>query len=274
MTAILSTAILPCRAAEDVNKDEDNIWLEDLAKGKYGKFELTAAKIDRIMQRLAKSDPNKTEQLKQLQQKDPEKFKTELREAMREQLGKKFKNHMKGRPESFGPGHIMPEMGMRWKYDKYLDWLKENYPAEAEKLAELSKKDPDLYWKQLGLSLKTYGRIAEAARENPGLAEVLKKDLTLRQQQEKLLGEIEAANDKDKEGLIKDLKEVLSNRFDVIVERKQIEYEQLLEKLERLKNDVEQRKAKMEKWKDTTFKEESVKARLEELLGKSDKFTW
>jgi DNA-binding ferritin-like protein (Dps family) len=322
--AVLSTTAVYCRAAEDVNKEEDNIWSEDTAKGEHGRFELTEEKIERIMNRLAETDPAKAEELKQLQGKDPEKFKAELREVMREQFGKRFKErmeerserHMKkfGEPfgprgtlpgpcntppipcpiplvtacpngmppgmgmqrhgEPFGPGHMLPEMGMRWRYDKYLDWLKENYAVEAEKLAELSEKDPNLYWKQLGLGLKKYGRIAEAARENPQLAEVLKKDLSLRQQQDKLLGEIEAAGDKEKEELVKDLKEVISNRFDVIVERKQIEYEQLLEKLERLKNEVEQRKAKMEKWKDAKFKDESVKARLEELLGKSDKFTW
>jgi hypothetical protein len=175
--------------------------------------------------------------------------------------------------EPFGPGHMMPGTGMHWR-DKYLDWLKENYAEEAEKLAELSGKDIDLYSRQLGLSFKKYGRIAEAAGENPQLAEVLKKDLALKQQQDKLLGEIETAGDKEKEELVKELKEVISNRFDVIVERKQIEYEQLLKKLERLKNEVEQRKAKMEKWKDVEFKNESVKARLKELLGKADEFKW
>ena len=284
MAVVLSTAVLPCRAAEDANNNEDNIWLEDIAKGEHGQFELTAEKIEHIMKRLAESDPNKAEQLKQLQQKDPEDFKSELRKTIRQKISERFKERggrqqgqtrpmrMQGGPPEHG--RRPPEMGMRWRIDKYLGWLKENYPDEAAKLAELSEKDTNLYQRQLNLSLKKYGRIAEAARENPQLAEVLKKDLVLRQQQEKLLGEIKTANDKDKEGLIKDLKEVLSNRFDVIVERKQIEYEQLLEKLERLKNDVEQRKAKMEKWKDTSFKENSVEARLEELLGKSDKFTW
>ena len=168
----------------------------------------------------------------------------------------------------------MPEMGRRWKYDKYINWMQENYPGEAEKLAKLKEEDPNLYWKQFGLGLKKYGRIAEAARENPQLAEVLKKDLTLRQEQDKLLDEIKTAGDEEKEELVKELQEVVNNRFDVIVERKQIEYEQLLEKLERLKNDVEQRKAKMEKWKDTKFKEESVKERIKELLGESENFTW
>jgi len=309
MAAVLSTTTLYCRAAEDVNKEEvkstepltpppvgvvekEDIWSEDAAKGEHRRPELTEEKIERIMNRLAETDPAKAEELKQLKAKDPEKFKTELREVMREQFGKRIKERMEKqtepigsgdmppergvqkRGEPFGRGHMPPEMGTHWREDKYLDWLKENYAAEAEKLAEMSKKDPNMYRKHLEFSLKKYGKIAEAARENPRLAEVLKKDLELRQQQDKLLEEIEAAGDKDKEGLVEDLKEVLSNRFDVIVERKQIEYEQLLARLETLKKDVEQRKAEMEKWKDAKFKDNSVKARAEELLGKSDKFTW
>jgi hypothetical protein len=329
MAAVLSTTALYCRAAEDVNKEEvksteplppplggvteeEDIWSEDTAKGEHGRPELTEERIEYIMNRLAETEPNKAKELKQLQEKDPEKFKAELRKVMREQFGKKFRERVEkrrkpfgpgnappapypmpspnGMPmplemgmqkpiEPFGPGHVMPEMGMHWKYDKYLEWLKENYAdvakqlEEAKKLAEQNGNWRE-YWKQFGLGLKKYGRIAEADRENPRLAEVLKKDLMLRQQQDQLLEEIKAAGDKDKEELAKDLKEVLNNRFDVIIERKQIEYEQLLEKLERLKNDVEQRKAKMEKWKDTKFKNDSVKARIEELLGKSDEFTW
>jgi hypothetical protein len=297
MASLLSTTVLHCQAAEDVNKEEDSIWSEDTAKGEHGQFELTEERISHIMERLAKADPNKAKELKQLQEKEPEKFETELREVMREQFGRKIKERMETQPEPFGaggmppemdvqkhgepfgPGHVMPEMGMQWKYDKYLDWLKENYADVAKQLEEakkLAEQDGNWreYWKQFGLGLKKYGRIAEAARENPRLAEVLKKDLELRQQQNKLLEEIQAAGDKDKEGLVKNLKEVLNNRFDVIVERKQIEYEQLLARLETLKKDVEQRKAKMEKWKDAKFKDDSVKARIEELLGKRDKFTW
>lgn len=305
MAMILSTIALYCQAAEDVNKaevkstvplsspaggtaDEDNIWSEDTAKGEGGRPELTGERIERMMKRLVEVDPNKAEELKQLQAKDPEKFKAELREAMREQFGRRIKERMEKQTEPNSPGGMLPERGMQRRgepfgrghmppemdIDKYLDWLKGNYPTEAEKLAQLSKGDPNVYWKQLGLSLKTYGRIAEAARENPRLAEVLKKDLELRQQQDKLLEEIKTAGDEDKEGLVKNLKEVLNNRFDVIVERKQIEYEQLSERLEMLKKDIEHRKAEMEKWKDAKFKDDSVKARIDELLGKSDKFTW
>jgi hypothetical protein len=313
--AVLSTTALYCRAAEDVNKEEvksteplppppggvvekEDIWSEDAAKGGSGRFELTEERIERIMNQLAKTNPEKAEELKQLQAKDPEKFKAELREVMQEQFGKRFRErmeertgqHMKEGGKPFGPGGMPPDScnappgpggmrmppdgGMHWRYDKYLDWLKENYAEEAEKLAELSKKDANLYSKQLELSLKKYGRIAEAARENPQLAAVLKEDLALKQQQDKLLGEIKAAGDNGKEESVKELKEVLNHRFDAILKRKQIEYEQLLKKLEGLKKEVEQRNAKVEKWKDAGFKNESVKARLEELLSKTDEFKW
>ena len=315
VTAVLLTTALPCRAVEKTEKEEvksteplplppggvvekEDIWSEDAAKGKPGRFELTEEKIERIMNQLAKTDPEKAEELKQLREKDPEKFKAELREVMQEQFGKRFRErmekragqHMKEGGKPFGPGgmppdscnmppgpggmRMPPDAGMHWRYDKYLDWLKENYAEEAEKLAELSTKDIDLYSKQLKLSLKKYGRIAEAARENPQLAAVLKEDLALKQHQDKLLGQIETAGDKEKEELVKELKEVLNHRFDAILKRKQIEYEQLLKKLERLKKEVEQRNAKVEKWKDAGFKNESVKARLEELLGKTDEFKW
>jgi hypothetical protein len=313
VTAVLLTTALPCRAVEKTEKEEvksteplppppggvvekEDIWSEDAAKGGSGRFELTEEKIERIMNQLAKTDPEKAEELKQLQEKDPEKFKTELREVMQEQFGKRSRKRMEERSEQHikkfgepigpsdtppnpcntppGPGGMPPGVGMPWRYDKYLDWLKENYAEEAKKLAELSTKDIDLYSKQLKLSLKKYGRIAEAAIENPQLATVLKEDLALKQQQDKLLGEIKAAGDKEKEELVKELKEVLNHRFDAILKRKQIEYEQLLKKLEGLKKEVEQRKAKVEKWKDAGFKNESVKARLEELLGKTDEFKW
>jgi hypothetical protein len=315
MAAVLSITALYCRAAEDVNKEEvkstkplppspvgvvekEDIWSEDAAKGESGRFELTEERIERMMNRLAETDPNKAKELKQLQEKDPEKFKAELREVMQEQFGKRFRErmerrsgqHMKEGGKPFGPGgmppdscnmppgpggmRMPPDAGMHWRYDKYLNWLKENYAEEAEKLAELSKKDANLYSKQLELSLKKYGRIAEAAIENPQLAEVLKEDLALKQQQDKLLEQIETAGDKEKEELVKELKEVLNHRFDAILKRKQIEYEQLLKKLERLKKEVEQRNAKVEKWKDAGFKNESVKARLEELLGKTNEFKW
>lgn len=282
VAAVLFTTALPCGAVEK-EKDEENIWSEDEPKGEGKRFELTEERISRIMNQLKETNPKEAEELEQLREKDLEKFKAELRKAMRQQFGKRSGERLKERSErpvkkrgeSFNHGGMPPGTGMHWRHDRYLDWLKENYAEEAEKLAELSEKEPELYGRQIALSLKRYGRIAEAARENPQLAEVLKEDLVLKQQRDKLLRKIRAASkDAEKKELTKQLEEVVSSRFDLIVKRKQIEYEQLLEKLERLKKRVEESEVKVEKWKDAEFKNESVKARLEELIGKPDEFKW
>jgi len=168
----------------------------------------------------------------------------------------------------------MPGMGMHRRHGELLEWLEKHHPEEAGRLRDMRADRPELFERRMGLGLKKYGRILEAMRENPELAEVLKQDLELKQQRDELLREIETADDDERRELIGELEEVISSRFDLIVRRKQIEYEQLLRKLERLKKRVEESEAKVDKWKDTAFKKESVKARLEELVGETDEFKW
>ena len=293
-TTMIFAAPVPCRAAE---KEEESVWSEDEPKGEGRRFELTEERIERIMNQLAEADPEKAKELEQLREKDPEKFKAELREAMQQQFSKRFKERLKERSEqpvkkhggSFSRGGMPPgaagmlpgtgqqekARSMHRRHAEYLEWLEKSYPEEAEKLAELRETKPGLHMRQMALALKKYRRIFEAEEENPKLAEVLKEDLVLKQQRDKLLRKIRAASeDAEKKELTKQLEEVVSSRFDLIVKRKQIECEQLLEKLKKLKKRVEESEAKVEKWKDAEFKNESVKARLEELVGKTDEFRW
>jgi len=164
---------------------------------------------------------------------------------------------------------------MRQTYEEYLQWLQSNYPDEAKELAGLKEQNPQLYMRKLDLSFRTYGKIAETARENPELAGILKEDLELRKQTDKLLGRIKTAADEEKkQQLVKELEGVVSARFDLIVKRTQIQYQQLNKKLEQLKEGVKENAAKVEKWKDPEFKKQSVKARMEELLSGAEKFNW
>jgi len=257
VTAVLFTAPLPCRAAE---KEKENIWLEDEPERRHRLRELTDERIERMMVRLAETDAEKAKELEQMRKEDPEKFKTELRKVMREHFGKRFRER---REERFAPSRVPGMPGMRRmrsrrdtsrrpstrKHEQLMDWLEENYPEKAKELAELKEERPELYWKKLGLCLRKYGRIAEAAEENPKLAAVLKEDLGLKQQRDALLEKLETAGGDEKQELIAELEEVVSSRFDLIVERKQIEYEQLLKRLEKLKEKVKQSEAEVEKWK-------------------------
>lgn len=277
---------------------QEDIWLEYEPRRGSGRWqELTDESIKHIMERLAEVNPAKAAELAKLRDKNPEEFKAELtktiREEFRQRLGEQRGQMGSRRGE---PGPNVPVMGpggpgepgrrgwysgrrreerMRERYAEHLEWLETNEPEEAQKLAALKEKEPGLYLRQIAISFRKWRRIQEAEKDNPELAQVLKEDLPLRDAQGKLIRKIKAAGDDDeKKELIEELKEVLSDRFDLIVRRKQIEYEQLLEKLKKLQEEIEKSKAKVEKWKNAEFKEENVKAHLEALISETQKFPW
>jgi len=300
---VLLSGPLPCGAEE---KEEESVWQEDEPRGRGGgfrRFELTDEAIERMMSRLAESDPAKAKELAKLRKKDPEKFKAELIEVMRERFGKRWGEQRKGgerygpeqgmefgrgvgpygptkgrkgERESFGParGRGMG-MRMRERDGEFLEWLEKIYPEEAKELAELEEKSPELFGKKYGLCYRKYRRIYEAFKENPALGEILKEDLELKEKRDKLLAEIRAGAGKDeRKELVEELEKVLGRRFDLIVKRKQIEYENLLKKLKELQERVKESEAQVEKWKAAEFKKTSVKGRVEELVGKAEKFRW
>ena len=302
---VLCTAPGRCWAVEKEGKD---VCAADNPR-EHGRFELTEERIEHIMNRLKETDPNKAAELMQLREKDPGKFNDELRGVMHEQFGKKMGEQMgpkaegkvcpppppcmappagPGGPREFGEGPKTKRTegfregpgpgGPMERYDaraEYLEWLEKNYPEDAKQLTELKTKNPELYGKQIGLFHKKHGRIFEAAKENPALADVLKEDLELTKKQYKLVKEIKAATDDNKKKeLTKELETVVSSKFDLNVKRKQIAYEQMRKRLEELKKEVEKSEAAVEKWKDAKFKNEHVKARVEELVSGAEKFYW
>lgn len=301
---VLLSGPLPCWAEE---KEKESVWQEDEPRGRGGgfrRFELTDEVIEHMMSRLAESDPAKAKELAKLRKKDPEKFKAELREVMRERFGRGWREQgrgsgrygpgwgmgfergggpygptkgRKGERESFGParGRGMG-MRMRERYnEEFLEWLKKDYPKVAEELAELRDKKPKLFERKLEIIIRMYRKIFEASKENPELAEILKEDLELKERRDKLLAEIRArVSEDEKAELVKELEKVLGRRFDLIVKRKQIEYENLLKKLKELQERVKESEAQVEKWKEAEFKKTSVKGRVEELVGKAEKFRW
>jgi len=239
---------------------------------------LTDQTVERIMQRLAETDPEKAEELQKLRDKDTDEFKRQLRNIQRE----RFAEHR--RPAE--PGFVMddrPSGGrrrrgeMRQRFVEYLEELEKIYPEEAKKLAEMKEKQPDVYRRRVGLSYRRYGRIVEKAKDDPNLAQVLKENFELKKERNELVEKIKAASDEGKKKkLNRELEEVLSKRFDALVKWKQIEYELLLERLERLKEEIKKSKVNIKKWKDDKFKEENIKAHIKELLSpeKDKKFRW
>jgi hypothetical protein len=295
--AIAAAAVLalPAICPAQETKDEQKAFWGSTERGARWS-EPTDEMIDRAMNRLREENPERADRLEQLRENDPEKFKAELREVMREHFGARHKEGgqagerpRKRKPAPHRPGEPgkprgrvsgrprrgrTPPSAHRMQRE-FLEWLEKNYPEQAQQLAKLKEADPDQYDRTLSLTMKRHQQLFHAIRNNPEMAELLKKDFELKQKRDQILRKRRRAkNDAAKEDLTAQLEAVLNERFDVIVQRKQMEYEQLRKKLERLKQQVEKSEAEVNKWIEPDFKDKSIKARVEELLNPPNDFKW
>lgn len=265
MAAIAAVAALPCSADRN---NEDSIWTEDEGRGPgprrgpgRGRFELTDEEIDRIMESLKKRSPEKAKEIAELRKKEPEKFREELRRHAREEFGR-----------------VVRERIQKWQAERrarFLEWLAKNAPDEADELAKLKERSPDLYGRKYELVSKKYGRIYNESRRNPELAEVLLEDLRLQKKRDQLLGKIHATKSRREKGaLTKELEEVISDRYDLIVTRKQIAYEWLLKRLEELQNRIKESRAEIRRARDADVKAENIDKRKQDLLTEKKRFNW
>jgi len=267
MTAVLAVSNQPC--AGDQN-GEESIFTEDDDRGPErgprrgpgrGRFELTDEEIDRIMEGLKQRSPEKAKELEKLREEEPEKFNTELRRHAREELRK-----------------VTGERIEKWRQQRqadFLKWLTKNLPDEAEELAKLKERNPDLYDQKYELVLKKYGRIYNESRRNPELEKVLIEDLRLQKRRDQLLGKINASkSQREKKKLTAELGEVVGHRYDLIVRRKQIAYERLLKWLEELQNRIKESRADILKAQDTKVKAQNIENRTQELLEEKKPFNW
>jgi hypothetical protein len=263
------------------NTAESNAVQEEPFPWQGPDFGMGPEQIERMLERIRQTDPQAADRLTELHENDPEAFREEIREYMRSHRRDMFGNNLregpgphegKGPRERGGPPWRERMKEMQKKNEEYLSWLKENYPEEANDLEQVRQENPRLYILRLRQSVRKYGPVAEAAKNNPALAAVLKEDIELKDQRDEILKKLDSAKPEDKKALKAQLKEVVSKRFDLIVQRKQLQHKKLLQKLEDLKKQVESSEAEVEKWK--ASKDERVEARLKELLERSEKFRW
>jgi DNA repair exonuclease SbcCD ATPase subunit len=164
---------------------------------------------------------------------------------------------------------------MEQKHDEYIEWLKKNFPEEAKRLTRLHEKDPENleeYIQQFIDSRDKFGEIMEAQERNPELAEILKEEFELKRDRAKLLEKIRTAQGKQRKELMQKLEELVNIRFDLIVRKKQLRYEHLRRRLERLQKEVKEREAEVEKLK--SKKAQFIKERVEGLTSKAEKMDW
>lgn len=261
---VVTVTALPCPAGEEDKKDKDEktIFTEDEPREyRQGRerFELTDEEIDRMLDDLKQRDPKKAKELAGLREKDPEKLRDELRRHARDEYGK-----------------IVGERIEKWRQQRradFLKWLGKNVPKVAEELAKLKDKDPDLYTTKYDLVRRKYYRPFRESERHPELAVVLLEDLKLQERRNELVTKIKAAkSESEKKRLTAQLQKVLSDRYDLIVRRKQLAYERLLKWLERLRGQIRESRAELIDAQKKGTKAENIKERTKILL--EGVFSW
>ncbi len=272
MATMATLTILPCSSQE--KKADGDIWIEDEPRGPGGgpgrggpgrvgrgpgRYRTSEEEIDHFLNDLKESNPAKAKELAILREKEPEKFRDELRKSIREQFSKRIESWRN-----------------RWRAE-FLEWLGKAVPKVARDLTKLKDTDPDLYAKKYEIIREKYRRIFDESKRNPDLAEVLIAELELEKRQELLVKEIKATkSEKEKQKLTSQLEEVVGNKYDLIITKKIIAYEFLLKRVEELQKELNRNREEIDKWKDEKIKAQNVKVRVDELTKQSRprKFPW
>ena len=221
--------------------------------------ELTDEQIDSVLKELQKRDPNAAKELAELRKKDPNEFRSELRKNAWEEISKVIMG-----------GFIVE------RQNRFLEWLEKYVPKEAESLAKLKESDPKLYAEKFELVWGKYRQIYDMARRSPELTPVLIEDMQLTERENELVKEIKAEKDEQQKTELTDqLEKVESAKYDLIVRRKQIEYEELLRRLQALQNEVKASLADIDEWRSEKVKSERVKERVNDLTNeRGRRFIW
>lgn len=243
------------------------------------RFTLDESYVADLLGRIKLDDPNEAQRLENLREENPGLFEVEIRKlAWRYHTPPEGFEPSRPRREIVTPGPADESTTLRGRsmgHDRlhdmtaeFISWLEKNDPLAAKELAALKEKDPPAYTRRLSAEMKKYREIIDAEQTNPALAELLKKDLKLKQKRNELLSKLTGTTDeKQKEKLTAQLKEVVGDRIDIETQKKQLEYESLKKKLEQLQQDVNKSRTELENYKNN--KEDLIKKDMDDLINKS-----
>jgi hypothetical protein len=244
----------------------------------------------RSLSRIRESDPNKAKELDALRKTDPNAFAREVGNYWRERARSEGFDWSLLGPGDFGmqgvggPGGPVdgrfgdrgmggdPRAMMDKEREEFLKWMNANYPEEGKKLAELRKneKDKEKVDRQTMQNYRQYITIYVASKYNPKLGEILKQDLPLRKERRDLVAAIDKTTDAaEKAKLTEKLRGVVTKRFDLLVQQKQIEYDLLAERLKALQKQIDESKAKVEEMKKNS--QQHIDKSMADMLAHKDR---
>ena len=251
------------KSSESTQQTEDDIW-QEISFEPDKNVKLTDKQIEKIFQDIKQSDPEKAKKLEKLKETDPKAFTKSIQEEIQKQV------EAEKQPQ--------PEPDARWKkqleqkHEEFLKWYKKNYPQEHRELIQIQKSDPEKFAQKMLELMQIYGRIQWMENRDPKLAGAMKKNLDLQKQRDTLLLQIRISPEEEQAKLIEELKVVVSERFDTIVQEKQLQFEWLRNRLKQLNERLQSRAEELDTLKKT--KDQSVQARLKELIERTEQVNW
>jgi len=254
--------MLATASAADPGDAYKGIWTEELPEQE----QISKERFDLIIRYVAEGKPARQQQLRKLYEEDRSKFWSEVRTFFRENpLESPSPQEVQGRTSKWREDLLK-------QHEEFIGWLREAYPEKEKELAHLREKDLDEYFRRFGALHRKYANVAGTQKKNPELAGVLKEDLDLLDQHDALLLAIRQADNQSKPKLVKDLHEIVGKRFDLIVRKKQLQYDELRRRLDRLRRDLEKKEQELGKLIES--KEEVTRHRVEELINPTPKIDW
>lgn len=254
----------------------DDLW-EDETVGQTNSLELSRDTIDQLLLKLDTESPALARQLRQWRKDDPFRFVLEIRRIALARNPKAAK--AAGRQSRSTSGE--PAAGVntnrqgQWRQNQekqiteFMEWFGTAYPDKAKPFQQLRTTDYEEFLNRISAIQQRFEPLMQAEKRNPELARILRKDIELQDLCGDLLGKIAAANDKDRQTLTQQLKRVVANQFDIIVQKRRMKYADIEAKIGQMQKEVGVQKRQLDQL--VKKKEQATQDRIKELLTPPEK---
>lgn len=257
-----------------------DLWTEDTAGAES--LELNREIIDQLMTQLESESPALATQLRQWRKDDPFRFVLEIRRialARNPKLARTAPRQPKSVLEDSAPAADTVRPG-QWRetqekrIEEFMEWFKTAYPDKAEPLQKIRSSDIEGFLTRISSIRRRFEPLMRAEKRDPALAKVMKKDIELQDLCGDLLSQIASIrdNDKDRRVLIEQLTRVVANQFDIIVQKRRMQYATIESKIQQMQKEVDEQNKQLDQL--VQKKDQLTRDRVKELLNppaKSDK---
>lgn len=279
LTALLILATTLYCAAETAPiapaQEDVNVFIEETPLGEMQGEHMQ----ERMLDAIERQDPEKAKQLRELREKDPDAFAAEInnrrmgvmRGNSRHQGGPEIPPEADRMESMHGRGGNMRNAvkeRFTMRNDEFLAWLEENYPTVAKQLREAFENNPETAFMDTMHIAGKYRALFETAKRNPELANLMRMDDQLKQRREELLKNYSAGKIKRKD-VLAELEEVVSARFDIIIEKRRMRFDELKARLEELQKEIEKQQKDLETL--SRERDAQIKKRVDELTAENGK---